>query len=897
HVALMSGVKETSLAMVLVRAGSKLDPFDVPMLTPVDAAGKALADWTGRLAVQVPPALDAQTLASENLKGIEPRALDSWLGNYQTALVQLAYEHSRNVPSLQLAIRPRPTKMRGQVLGGLTVQPTAAWCAYRLSYMIEGSPVDRVSFTMPTEYAPMVAITSSALRSVSQAEAGKGVTRFTVALLTELTGTLDLTVNFVLPVDPATASLAVPRIMPDAPEGVRSIVAVQNQSRHELAVASRTDLADMAPSEQAKLLNEQIRRSLQFVMESYKPDWSLTMKLTAAPPAVRVPAIIDLMEITTAIDAAGQCRYEVRLAIQNRSEQFLRITMPGELKLWSASVAGAEVRPAVDAATPGEVLIPLIKGGGNALPYDVRLYLAGQGTGPLGRVTRLAPPAIAIVKIPVTRTIWTLRLPKGYYYRAAGGNMSQQAGAAAALVQQVAARVDQSLRMGQDMGELNAVQAARTGYSGQWAAFNEQVGTQLTAARQYIDQNGSSMREGERLLLRSTVDKLDKSLKDAKDQQFARDRELRETLSNTFAGYVNANGGGAVVVENERNKALNDIPQFVQAAGEQQEFNWQRELTKSKTGQKQMQQQGQRSQGGKGSAFNLADDTQAQAEKAGKMLEDLQRSNDQQYQTQLQSKLDYYKDNSAARYYQSKSGRGGQTLSGGNTYSGGVVVNSGTVGINGADLNGDSWGDRANFEKQGNASIALNPNSLSVPDVTVVGGTGFSGHMTNLNGEASRPAGGGAGGGIGTGANGWTLNGSGTISSTDARVGNGELRTSGRERYSRGLRASDDFGGDKMEFSVATGRQRDVDHAEAERQAGQVATASTFSLPVNLPAGEVEMTFARPADQPQVVVWVVQDGVIRMGVGLAVVVAALVLLLAAAIVRRIVRVRRARAAA
>ncbi len=57
------------------------------------------------------------------------------------------------------------------------------------------------------------------------------------------------------------------------------------------------------------------------------PLHDVAMELPA-PSATRVQAVIDLMAITTVIDRNGQCRYRVKLTLQNRSEQFLRFVLP-----------------------------------------------------------------------------------------------------------------------------------------------------------------------------------------------------------------------------------------------------------------------------------------------------------------------------------------------------------------------------------------------------------------------------------------------------------------------------------------------------------------------------------------------------------------------------------------
>ncbi len=88
----------------------------------------------------------------------------------------------------------------------------------------------------------------------------------------------------------------------------------------------------MPAGEQVKFLRQEVISSLQFVWESYVPSWSLDLKLTPAKSASRIAKVVDLLALTTVIDRQGQARYEARIALQNRSEQFLRVRLPAELE-------------------------------------------------------------------------------------------------------------------------------------------------------------------------------------------------------------------------------------------------------------------------------------------------------------------------------------------------------------------------------------------------------------------------------------------------------------------------------------------------------------------------------------------------------------------------------------
>ena len=568
HVNLRSGVTRTRLVLVLVRKDVDLARMAVPTLAAVNAAGTPLTRQTGRLAVQLEAALDAQTASSENLRSISPSMITGWLDAKQLRAVRFAYRYDQPGISLVLNVRPLPTRARAEVFGGLTVEATGAWYAYRVRYNISGSPVDKVSFTLPSEYASRVVVKSPSMRSVATADAGDGRTRWTVSLINEVTGVLDVAVNFSLPIAQSTAALDMPRLSPDALTEYRGIVAIQNFSRHELAVQAKKNLTGMAVAEQRKLLAGQVLKSLQYIYESFTDDWSITLKLTPAKPAARIQAVVDLMAITTVIDTGGRSRYQVTLDIQNRSEQFLRVRVPKGLKLWSARVAGQAVKPVTSASgADGEVMIPLVKTSPGGLPYKVVMYLAGDVGSGMGSIARLAPPRIEIVGVEVTRTTWSLRLPKGYRYKWVGGNMSPAA-VAELMAIQTEVLIEQSKRL-EEVAEQSASEANRRLAWKNYEIVNDKIVASVRSNSLYVADNRSRFNRAELGRLDSTLYK-QRSYQEQADERIRRQKRREGEAGANVNTFLNASSYNGGVAELDRNSTLIVVPGFVQDAGRRQ---------------------------------------------------------------------------------------------------------------------------------------------------------------------------------------------------------------------------------------------------------------------------------------------------------------------------------------
>ena len=667
HIKFNRGQIRTLVTLALARRDVSLDSFDVPVVTYLDHQGIALAEQKGRLAVQVAASLQAQTASAANLKSISPQTLRDWLDARQISAAQFAYRYEAANPSLQLTIRHLPTAIRVEAFAGLVVRVTDAVCTYRLRYNISGSPVDHLSFRLPSKYAPLVAVESEGMRGVVQADAGNDQTEWTVALVNEVTGIVDVVVNFALPIDPATKSLEVVPIETEAPAGRRAIVAVQNMSRHEIAIRGSTNLSDLAVSEQQKLMPPEMTESLQYVLQSFDDDWLLNLELKPAKTATRIQAVVDLLALTTVIDRSGRCRYEAKVALQNRSEQFLRVNMPEGLRLWSAKVASEPVKPAVAENAPeGEVLIPLVKTSPGGLPYDVQLYFADEAAkplvSPLDGITKLKPPNIAIVGIPVMRTTWSLRLPSGYRYLRPGGNMSPAAGTVEMLSLGIEARLEQLKRLERayrDVGGLSRKKGMIAKHN--LDTFNVKLGGEIREAEVYLGnyRGQISERDYERLRARLGEQKQEQDALIGSNTAFDRKQQAQQRYD--LNAFINADVSNAGVAEIIRNQPLLEKPKFITDSEQQQIARLREELEESNRRLNQLQQ--------KADKFGIADGPRAAGEKAtdlvgdlgdkdaimGKTLDRLESevaAKIDEQQAQIKGQLDQLLDNRLQRHFQ-----------------------------------------------------------------------------------------------------------------------------------------------------------------------------------------------------------------------------------------------------
>ena len=573
HVDFRVAREETSLAIVLVQEAPLPQEFDLPLLRAATSSGQLLEGQKGQVAVQVAPALEASTLESGNLKPKPRNSVAGWLDSSQVRAVQFAYDSEGADAMLKLGIRKRPTEVRLEMLCGVLVEETAAHYTYRLRYHVEGSPLDKIRFTLPEEVANGVALVSPALRGIQHQAVEGGLHEWEVSLVNEVTGLVDIGVNFSRDISADTDILAIPELVTVAGAGYRVVVAVQNESRHQLDFQGSSGMRTATVEEQQDLLDEDLRSSLQFVYQGFQPGWEAVMGMVYAKETKRLEAVIDLLSMKTFASKSGDCVYEVTLSLQNRAEQFIVLGLPENLRLWSAQVDGQPVKPVYpDGAGMGQVAVPLVKTTVAGLPFEAKLFLAGNLGMELKPGVRVEPPSIKVTNIPVKRTNWSLFLPDSFDYRDPKGNMDPAAGTTELLAYGIEAKLEQLKR-------VSKVAKSKKGYGGRKLHWKLQssLSKELGLLEQQIDSNTNDINYANDAISIEAQGRL--------NEQLQQQRVALQTLNEQLAGdgedsgivlvngFLNASCVNPGLSEWDRNGALNILPSFVTSAQEGQVAN------------------------------------------------------------------------------------------------------------------------------------------------------------------------------------------------------------------------------------------------------------------------------------------------------------------------------------
>ena len=101
-----------------------------------------------------------------------------------------------------------------------------------------------------------------------------------------------------------------------------------------------------------------------------KSERTLSLDVARYTPQAVLTANIEEAQYNTLIAADGKILVQSRFAVRNNQRNFLKLTLPANAVLWSASVAGRPIRPG--RAPDGSLLLPLQKSrGGDEAPAFV----------------------------------------------------------------------------------------------------------------------------------------------------------------------------------------------------------------------------------------------------------------------------------------------------------------------------------------------------------------------------------------------------------------------------------------------------------------------------------------------------------------------------------------------
>lgn len=161
---------------------------------------------------------------------------------------------------------------------------------------------------------------------------------------------------------PRAGKLDVPLIRFPAAERESGGVAVEVLGAGEIKERQANGLEEAEASELGRLISSRQSPSLiafRLQPADGKSQRSLSLGIARYTPQAVLTANVEEAQYSALITADGKLLVQSRFAIRNNQRNFLKLTLPANAVLWSASVAGRPIRPGK--APDGSLLLPLEK--------------------------------------------------------------------------------------------------------------------------------------------------------------------------------------------------------------------------------------------------------------------------------------------------------------------------------------------------------------------------------------------------------------------------------------------------------------------------------------------------------------------------------------------------------
>lgn len=308
---------------------------------------------------------------------------------------------------------PQGTLLRAEEATALRLDATGVEATAILRYRVIHGSLDSVSFRLPAGADALDVRGDGVLGVERQGEAVR------VRLARPVSDKIDLHVNYrAPPLDTTASALPLPWAESAATQGWATLLrGDEGQFVPEAEVGAEAVSARDLPGWAQGLSEGDPIASYRLIGEGP----SLSARVVHWEPIEGPPTVIDEARYEVAAAAHGREILRVRYQVRNDRRQFLRLDLPDQLQLISATVAGHAVQAARDAE--GHLLIPLEKSvetmeGLVTFPVDIAFWDAEPAWERRGRRTLLTPT----VDAPIAYARWELVLPPGYDGRPRSGN-------------------------------------------------------------------------------------------------------------------------------------------------------------------------------------------------------------------------------------------------------------------------------------------------------------------------------------------------------------------------------------------------------------------------------------------------------------------------------------------
>lgn len=424
-----------------IKAGARLS------VEPVIVEGAD--ENAGSLVLAMPLALRATEQATGGVEATDTRQLLPAVRPLLSGDIEpaLGYRYFTAAARVQALIERQRTRLSCETALLATISPSLLRMDATLNYTVEFSAADVFQVLLPASAGEDVRITGADIKEKAPAVAGAkggpdGLTTWTIRLQRRVLGPYRLGVSFDVPLafeTSQTLAVDVPRVKAAGVARETGTIGISRDENLEvLPVRSdgleTRDVKELPPAMANAFLG----------FRYFDPDHqALRLSLTRHAQEKVLTAVIRRVNLETVLSEQRLAVHEAIYEVQNNSEQYLELELPGNMMIWEAFVRGMPVR-STTRQKDGAHLIELTRSESMGSAFRVRVILhqvVGRTSGTMGLTGNLNFQPPRPLNMPVLRTTWKLYLPVGYQYLSFGGTMHRESGGSVPWIEPAAEKL------------------------------------------------------------------------------------------------------------------------------------------------------------------------------------------------------------------------------------------------------------------------------------------------------------------------------------------------------------------------------------------------------------------------------------------------------------------------
>ncbi len=386
--------------------------YPIPAITVLQAEKQE-----GVIAILTDPDVQPAARNLTRLEAVKLHEAQEWLQGVRRQLAQLAVRYRQPDYAGEITLTARTPAVTATSITNIRVTDRIFQETILIDFNIQTAGINTFEFTLPATWAEARLSVPFLLKKTVSPDPANDQVRFVIELQEKVRKQLRVLLESERLVSAEKQQGSIPLIKTGTTN--YQYMALENASRDELVVEKSVGFSLLAREQ-----NEW--RSLQqfvgqdagevYVLRAAAGSAEFAYQLRPRQEVVTVGARINLAQAQLYQAANGVFHGRQTYYVDNRTEQFLKVTLPPAAELWSVTVANQPVKPIVaDARKPRQIAIPLVKTAPGDLNYTVILKYGGQLA-----AWKLLPavdfPLITATSINIEQSQVELFLPREYIW-------------------------------------------------------------------------------------------------------------------------------------------------------------------------------------------------------------------------------------------------------------------------------------------------------------------------------------------------------------------------------------------------------------------------------------------------------------------------------------------------